>query len=1438
MHDRRLPLARVLSGALAPLLLGLALLGAHSICPAQAAAPKVVLLIGEDEYHTWETLPEFAARDLQPLGWEVRVIQQDPAQKHQFPGIIEALADADLLLVSVRRRALPEDQLRSIMMYVQAGRPLVGIRTASHAFAPREEDQTLGSSWPAFDPQILGGRYAGHHGNGPSVTLRADPAHADHPILNGVDPASFRSTGSLYRVSPLMPQTTPLLLGSIPGKPEEPVAWMRQFGPHRARVFYTSLGHPDDFQAPAFRRLLRNGMAWAMNREKETALPLPAARPAATSPTPTNASPAAASDWTLLAVPGTWEDRAPDRFARHDGFAWYRCLVRPPIEWANREWELWVDQVDNAHEAYLEGTRLGAAGAFPPQYADATTAKSRYAIPAEQKRPGQWMLVAVRVFDHDGRGGFKGKAPALRAGDEVIALSGNWEFRTGDDPSFATRQAGEQLANSLFNEVISLEKYERGGVPEKVTAAAKPLPPEESARRFTVAEGLALDLVLSEPVIAQPLHLSFDERGRLWVVEYRQYPAPAGLKLVSHDQFWRAVYDRVPPPPPHHFRGADRVSFHEDTDGDGRYDRHGVFVDGLNIATSAARGRGGVWILNPPYLLFYPDRNDDDVPDGDPEVHLEGFGLEDTHSVANSLRWGPDGWLYGAQGSTVSGKIRRPGSSQPPVVTLGQNLWRYHPETHVYEVFSEGGGNAFGVEFDDHARAFSGHNGGNTRGFHYVPGAYLQKGFEKHGQLSNPYAFGYFPQMAHPDVERFTHTFLVYGGGALSGQFAGRLFGIEPLQGRVVMSDLTRQGSTFRTRDLGYAVTSADPWFKPVDIKHGPDGAIYVADWYDFQVNHWRNYQGNMDASNGRVYRLRADTKPTASAPPGNLNSLPTPELVARLVSPNRWVRDTVLRLLADRRDASVIPALREHLRQAEGVTALNDLWALQACGGLDPASTLLALRHPTPAVREWAVRLAGDARSVPDAVATALAQLAPGEADLEVRQQLAASARRLPAIQGLPVLRALLHRSEDASDPRQPLMLWWTLETFLTTDPARSLALFDDPGLWSLPLVSEHLLERTLRRLATPGTPADLEACARLLEIAPHDAARARLVAGFELAFRDRSLGGLPPRLVAALGRAGGGSLPLQLRTGRPDALAAALTIVTNEAAEVPPRAQVIQTLGELREPRALAPLLVATRSERDPIRVAAFGALRAFDGPDIAAAALPAATHRHPATRTAALTLLASRPRWSMALVQAVDRGELKPADVPQDILRLLRQQRGQDPALTQALARLWPHSGRPSTEAMETTIRRVSQTLRAGSGDPYNGKKLFTAACASCHTLFHVGGSIGPDLTPFRRDDLDTLLLSVVNPSAEIREGYENIGIETRDERSLSGFVVRQDDRVVVLRGLDGQDVVLQRSEIAELRAAGMSLMPEGLLDALEDQQLRDLFAYLRSSQPLAN
>jgi hypothetical protein len=235
-----------------------------------SSVSTIVILVGEDEYLTWETLPAFAELELRSRGHRVHVVHQDPADIHRFPNLVDALTQADLLFLSVRRRALPKVQLDAIRTYLNAGKPLVAIRTSSHAFALRGADKEALASdpdraeWPTFDPEVLGGNYSGHFGSGPTTTIRPTPEAVDHPILAGLDLRSFQSVASLYRTRPLAPGTTLLLLGQIPGDRVEPVAWTYRYGPHQAPVFYTSLGHPEDFKNPSFRRLLVNAVTWAL----------------------------------------------------------------------------------------------------------------------------------------------------------------------------------------------------------------------------------------------------------------------------------------------------------------------------------------------------------------------------------------------------------------------------------------------------------------------------------------------------------------------------------------------------------------------------------------------------------------------------------------------------------------------------------------------------------------------------------------------------------------------------------------------------------------------------------------------------------------------------------------------------------------------------------------------------------------------------------------------------------------------------------------------------------------------------------------------------------------------------------------------------------------------------------------------------------------------
>ena len=202
------------------------------------------------------------------MGYQIKIINADTTDKHQFPGIIEALKDADLLFLSVRRRTPPKEQLAAVRAYLAAGKPLVGIRTACHAFALRPNEKLADAkleAWQTFDPEVIGGNYTGHHGKD-KVAVSLAPGADAHAILKGVSVAKLIGNGGLYKVSPLAASSTPLLIGTIADQPAEPIAWTHLYGEKKGRVFYTSLGHPDDFLVPDFRKFLLNSVAWALNK--------------------------------------------------------------------------------------------------------------------------------------------------------------------------------------------------------------------------------------------------------------------------------------------------------------------------------------------------------------------------------------------------------------------------------------------------------------------------------------------------------------------------------------------------------------------------------------------------------------------------------------------------------------------------------------------------------------------------------------------------------------------------------------------------------------------------------------------------------------------------------------------------------------------------------------------------------------------------------------------------------------------------------------------------------------------------------------------------------------------------------------------------------------------------------------------------------------------
>lgn len=973
----------------------------------------------------------------------------------------------------------------------------------------------------------------------------------------------------------------------------------------------------------------------------------------------------------------------------------------------------------------------------------------------------------------------------------------------------------------------------QGTVP--MEEAPAPLKPAEAVKKFNVADGLQIGLVAAEPQVAQPLSISFDDRGRMWVLQYRQFPNPNGLTPVRVDNWLRTKYDRIPDPPPRGPKGNDRISVYEDTDDDGRADVVKHFLSDLNLASGMALGYGGVFVVQSPYLLFYADRNQDDRPDGHPEVLLTGFGMDDAHAFANSLTWGPDGWLYGAQGSTATAEIRGIG--------FQQGVWRYHPHTKEFELFAEGGGNTWGIDFDQFGTLFA---GGNTVEplVHHVQGAYYVKGFGKHGPLHNPHSYGYFKPVKHHGYagDSLTGGFVLYQGGAFPERFNGQCIAPNTRHSASRWSTVEVVGSTFNTRAVGDFITTSDIWFRPVDSTVGPDGALYVADWYDYNISHSspknRSQWYQPSRADGRVWRVApVDVKPIA-ADHFDLSKKSNAELLALLSHPNDWYTRQARRLMAERRNQAIVPALKNLLDSNDQRLALQALWSIYVSGGFDNPLAERTLNSPHEYVRAWTVRLLGDAKTLADRLQPKLVTLARDESSVVVRSQLACTAKRLPADVAMPIVAALLRHDEDVNDAHVPLLLWWAIEDKAISDTSLILRLFESSEVWRLPIARRFIVGRLARRLAAEGTAAGYAACARFLALAQTEGDVDLVLQGMVEASSGRHFETVPAKLQTALfdiletKPADFRAIQLALRMGGPSG--PALRVINDLSVPVEARVEIIRAAGEAGSDDAVDVLLkLISRDESQPISDAALSSLAFFDDQRIARTVRSTYPALKLATRSRAIDLLCGRPAWASELLSAVEKKEIDAKAVTLDQVRqlLVHNDEGLRRRVTQTWGRIQPET--PLQK--QGRISAVTQLLRRAKGDAARGFLIYEKTCAACHKLHGKGTVVGPDLTGAERKDRSKLIRNIIDPSSEIRPQYISHIVVTTSGRVLTGLLADSNAETITLLDAKNKRTVLNRSNLEELRESTVSLMPEKLLDELTDQQIRDLLAYVQSDGP---
>lgn len=987
-------------------------------------------------------------------------------------------------------------------------------------------------------------------------------------------------------------------------------------------------------------------------------------------------------------------------------------------------------------------------------------------------------------------------------------------------------------------------------------AYAQGLDPQEAAARMTVADAFHVSVVAAEPQVRQPVAIEFDDRGRLWVIQYLQYPNPEGLKRVQVDRFSRTKYDRVPEPPPKGPRGADRITILEDADGDGRMDGGHDFIDGLNLATGLAFGHGGVFVLNVPYLLFYPDRNRDDKPDSDPEVLLSGFGMEDAHSVANSLTWGPDGWLYGCQGSTVTANVRG--------IEFQQGVWRYHPVTRAFELFCEGGGNCWGLDFDRTGRLLYSTNFGGYTLVHGVRGAYYVKSFGKHGALHNPHAYGYFDHAPHQNFRggHVTVGGIVYQGDSFPDSFRGKYVAGDLLGHGVYWHHIRPKGSTVQTAHGGELLTANDAWFAPTDVTLGPDGAVYVSDWHDARTAH-PDPDADWDRTNGRIYRIAAKgTKRPAAV---DIAKLSAEELLTLHSHRSQWFVRRARQELARRfpQSGEARAALTEDARAdlmrltqsfqktattgADETTALEALWSLNILAAFDESVATSLLESPHAAVRAWVVRLLGDVGQITPDMAHRLDKFAEREPSVDVRQQLACTAARLPAPQALPIINANINRDVDFDDPYVPLLWWWAIEKHSVAGRDEVLKRFVRPTLWKSRLGRDVLLPRLVRRYAAEGTAAGRDAVVKLLKAAPDAAARSTLWPPVLLGWQEQPQETLTEATLADTRKhelsallladwkaspADATLLQLALRLGHREPREVASRDAFDPRTDSARRAALLAMLATTRDAALIDPALeLAASNEPEGVRQAALQLLAQFEEPRITASLLDLhRTAKSPALASAIRDVLLARPASARAWLTAVDRGDVPAAVTPLEQIRRVALFGDKD--LDALVTKHWGRLQGGTREEKLAEVRRLNNDLRAGAGNAAAGQALFKKHCAACHQLFGEGTKVGPDLTTANRQDRDFLLVSLVDPSGVIRKEFVSVVVLTRTGRVLTGLPIARTDAALTLVDSKGEKQAVPLTEIEELNDSPVSLMPENLYRQLTPQELRDLFAHLQS------
>jgi putative heme-binding domain-containing protein len=954
--------------------------------------------------------------------------------------------------------------------------------------------------------------------------------------------------------------------------------------------------------------------------------------------------------------------------------------------------------------------------------------------------------------------------------------------------------------------------------------------PEMERMSFQVADGFEVNLFAADPLLAKPIQMNFDAAGRLWIAASEVYPQ------IKPGQ-----------------KATDKVIVLEDTKGVGKADKVTVFAEGLLIPTGLEPGDGGVYVADSTELVHFADTKGTGKAD-QKRIVLSGFGTEDTHHMLHTLRWGPDGMLYMNQSIYIHSHIETPHGVRR--LNAG-GVWQFRPETMELGVFLHGFCNPWGHAFDRWGQSFV-TDGAYGEGINYgLPGARYV--FTPHEARI---MWGLNPgSPKHCGLE-------IVGGRHLPDDWQGNMITNDFRGHRVCRFIVTPDGAGYASREMPELIKTNHPAFRPIDVKMGPDGAIYIADWYNPIIQHGEvDFRDpRRDHVHGRIWRVTAKGQPLVPRP--KLVGATTEELLEALKAPEDWTRHFAKRVLKERGKEKVQPALAAWVKKLNPADAdyehhlLEALWTYQSLNVVEPKLLDTLLHALDPRARAAAVRVADQWRTRLDDALGLFAKCV-GDEHPQVRlEAVRAIAHRPGVIAHLVALQAL----DRPMDKFLDYALWLTireLAPYWLPEFEKGRIEFSDARhlLFALeavnsPAVVKPLLdlvkadkipaereEGALKLIAALGNAAEL---AQIFDLAlderVHSARRINLLRALEQASQQRQvnpqsdlnrLGKLlksdsdPLRIVALrmVGR-------WKLRAFREELVKQAEAFMDRDA----PREAACEGLALLGDE--------ASRKALEELASGYYRAVIALTKLDINIAAMKAVATLKQIYSTPAVGLHAlfeeeaiplylaflERKNGPTALAAAL-KGQKVHADLAKVGIRIVRGKTKDSALLVEALTKAGGLKGGPlalSPEALKQTIANVTQR-----GDPARGEAIYRRkdqVCQKCHAIAGAGGQVGPDLTSIGASaQVDYLIESILQPNKAIKENYHSLSVALKDGRLVAGIPIRQTEKELVLRDAEDREVCIPVKDI-EAKEQGGSLMPEGLADTLTQAELVDLVRFL--------